>query len=153
MTISKREIISGFRGNYWFLSNFFRRPIVFEGLFFPSSEHAYQAMKAKDDSELFEKIRLAENPGASKRLGHKVVLPENWERIKLDLMERIVRAKFSQHRDLRFALIETADAELREENNWGDTFWGCVNGKGSNHLGKILMEIRKELRESVFFNE
>jgi predicted NAD-dependent protein-ADP-ribosyltransferase YbiA (DUF1768 family) len=45
-------------------------------------------------------------------------------------------------------LLETGDAELIEGNDWGDTFWGVCGGKGNNFLGKLLMEVRKELRSA-----
>jgi predicted NAD-dependent protein-ADP-ribosyltransferase YbiA (DUF1768 family) len=36
MTIDK------FEGEYRFLSNFYPQPVIFEGMLFPSVEHAYQ---------------------------------------------------------------------------------------------------------------
>lgn len=47
--------------------------------------------------------------------------------------------------DLKAKLLETGDAELVESNWWHDYFWGVCNGRGENHLGKILMKIRAEL--------
>ena len=41
--------------------------------------------------------------------------------------------------------MQTEDAELVEDNWWGDKFWGVCNGEGENHLGKLLMKIRDEL--------
>jgi hypothetical protein len=49
--------------------------------------------------------------------------------------------------ELRQKLLATEDAILIEGNTWGDTFWGVCKGVGKNHLGKILMAIRKELQE------
>ena len=43
-------------------------------------------------------------------------------------------------------LLETNTKELIEGNNHGDTYWGIVNGKGENMLGKLLMEVRSELQ-------
>jgi hypothetical protein len=56
----------------------------------------------------------------------------------------ILAAKFKEPW-LRDQLIATGDAELIEGNTWNDTFWGVCNGKGSNFLGKALMDIRKKL--------
>ena len=61
-------------------------------------------------------------------------------------METLVREKFSHNKDLKEMLLETGDAIIEEGNDWNDTFWGVCNGKGENHLGKILMKIREELR-------
>ena len=62
-------------------------------------------------------------------------------------MYEIVKDKFSRNPELRVKLLNTGDIELIEGNYWGDTFWGVCNGKGENHLGKILMRVRKELAE------
>ena len=35
---------------------------------------------------------------------------------------------------------------LEEGNTWHDTYWGVCNGKGKNKLGKILMQVREELK-------
>lgn len=54
--------------------------------------------------------------------------------------------KFSQDKDLRDKLIATGNTELIEDNTWNDRFWGVCNGEGINHLGKLLMELRDELK-------
>ncbi len=91
-------------------------------------------------------IAQAPSPSKAKRLGRGVSLRPNWENIKLQVMKDIVRAKFTQNTDLRIMLVQgTGDAELIESNDWGDEFWGVCDGKGENHLGKILMEVREEL--------
>ena len=59
-----------------------------------------------------------------------------------------VRAKFRTHADLRAELLATGDEEL-VENAPGDYYWGCgADGSGKNMLGRILMEVRAELREA-----
>lgn len=62
-------------------------------------------------------------------------------------MEDIVRSKFSKCEALKNALLRTGEAELVEGNWWEDTFWGACKGVGENHLGRILMKVRKELGE------
>jgi len=47
---------------------------------------------------------------------------------------------------LKEELLATEDWELIEGNTWNDSFWGVCQRKGENHLGKILMKIRKELQ-------
>jgi len=60
-------------------------------------------------------------------------------------MTDLVRQKFSNPQ-LAKQLLDTKDFELIEGNTWGDTFWGVCSGKGQNNLGKILMQIRNELK-------
>ena len=59
-------------------------------------------------------------------------------------MTEIVRTKFEQNSDIRQKLIDTYPEELIEGNYWHDTFWGVCEGVGENHLGQILMQIRRE---------
>ena len=51
--------------------------------------------------------------------------------------------------ELAGLLLSTGNAELIEGNWWNDTFWGICRGKGENHLGKILMNIRNQLTEML----
>ena len=62
-------------------------------------------------------------------------------------MERILRVKFSSP-DLKEKLLSTGDRYLVEGNSWGDVYWGVCGGKGINMLGKLLMQIREELRSN-----
>ena len=70
----------------------------------------------------------------------------DWEDVKFDVMYDIVKAKFTQNEDLKRKLLDTEGYYLEEGNNWGDKIWGVVNGVGENHLGKILMRVRNELK-------
>lgn len=132
-------------GTYDFLSNFHTSPCEFEGKSFPSVEHAYQAAKTTDKMWKAA-ITDAPTPGESKKLGRRCPVREDWEEIKLSVMEELVRSKFSNPK-LSQKLLETNDKLLVEGNTWGDTFWGVCNGRGENHLGKILMKVRSELKE------
>lgn len=136
-------MVKGFFGEYRFLSNFWPAEIIVEGKVYPTVEHAYQASKTLDPEEK-EDIRECDTPGKAKRLGKKVKVRDDWDEAKLGIMEELVRKKF-QIPELKQKLINTRDTYLEESNKWGDIFWGVCNGKGSNHLGKILMKVRSEL--------
>ena len=56
-------------------------------------------------------------------------------------MKDILMAKFEDV-ELQRLLYETGDQQLIEGNNWGDRYWGQVNGEGKNRLGELLMEVR-----------
>lgn len=137
-------MIDSFRGKHFFLSNFYHCYVMLDGEFYPSVEHAYQAAKTLDPKER-EKIKNAGNPGVAKRLGKTVSHRSDWKKVKVDIMLDLVRQKFNRSRDLTEKLLETGDHELIEGNAWGDQFWGVYRGKGENHLGKILMQVRREL--------
>jgi hypothetical protein len=136
-------MISKFTDKYDFLSNFFEHSITWEGITYPSVEHAYQAAKSKDVAEK-TKIALLSTPGQAKRVGRAVQLRPDWEHVKIGIMLELVRLKFSDP-ILKKKLLDTGDEELVEGNFWHDFFWGVCDGTGLNWLGKILMEVRGEL--------
>lgn len=134
-------MISSFRDEYFFLSNFYPVGIKLDGIVYPNAETAFQAQKTLDVEER-RKFSMLKNPVQAKRLGRKVKLRDDWEEVKLDIMTEIVSQKFLQHPHLIEMLLQTGDEELVEGNKWGDRFWGVCKDKGENHLGKILMKIR-----------
>lgn len=136
-------MINSFRGKYGFLSNMYDAPVFYNGMLFKSSEAAYQAQKTLDRHEQFSFTKLS-GPEAKKK-GKTVHIRADWNEVKIRIMYDIVFAKFSQNPILAQRLIDTSPQELIEGNTWGDTFWGQVNSKGHNWLGKILMEVRLDL--------
>ena len=137
-------MIDSFKGKYFFLSNFYEAPVLFEGIMYGSSEAAFQAQKCKDEKQ---KILFAYlGPSEAKRRGRTVHLREDWEDIKFQIMYLIVYDKFDQNPELAKKLLETGAEELVEGNTWGDKIWGKVDGEGLNLLGRILMDVRAELR-------
>ena len=140
--------ITEFRGPHRFLSNFWPCQISMDYATYPSIEHAYQAAKTLDPDQR-ARIRRTRSPGAAKHLGKRVTLRAGWEDIKVEMMLQLVRQKFTSNSALAEQLLATGDRELVEGNYWNDVFWGqCPVGTGSNHLGKILMQVRAEIRES-----
>lgn len=135
------EPITSFSGDYRWLSNFWECSVEFEGVMYPSSEHAYQAAKTLNKRERL-KIRDQSTPGKAKKAGQKIEIRSDWEDVKLNVMRTILLDKFNRHPDLRAKLVATGNAGLIEGNHWNDTFWGVCRGKGTNHLGRILMKIR-----------
>jgi len=150
--------ITKFSEAYRFLSNFFPSTVsvsftangerrVFS---MPTVENAYQACKI-DPHSLTRIAKTHEfttmTAGEAKKAGRRVPLRDDWEEIKLEVMIRLLREKFSDP-DLKKRLLDTGDAELVEGNHWGDRYWGVDShlGVGENHLGRSLMQVRDELR-------
>lgn len=137
---------------YGAFSNLFQRPIEFEGTTYPTSEHAYQAGKARKQA-VRDWILSAPTPALAAMAAHGLyvwdVVPD-WAKIKFDRMRAVLRAKFDQHADLRDLLLSTGEARLVEAgtvNNAVNRLWGEVDGKGENMLGVMLMELRDAYRE------
>lgn len=148
MSFQNKNSIVEFRGDYSFLSNFYPHSIEYMGILYPSSEHAY--VSAKSNNVDFKiKISKIKSPSEVKRLGRETDLVENWNNIKLSIMEEIVRIKFSDE-VMKSQLLATNGKDLYEGNWWHDNFYGyCICDKcgdkiKNNHLGNILMKIRNE---------
>jgi ribA/ribD-fused uncharacterized protein len=136
--------VKGFFYDYRFLSNFHPCTVQWAGMTFPSVENAYQAAKCQNDSDTERFLSLT--PNQAKHLGRKVELRKDWDDIKLELMYLFNHQKFVSNPELKALLLETGERYLEETNYWYDTFWGVCKGTGENHLGKILMRIREELK-------
>lgn len=108
-------------------------------------EHAFHAMKTVYPKER-RKIATETSPGKAKRAGRKALLRANWDEMRIDIMRCLVLQKF-QHKKLFNLLDKTKDCKLVEGNTWGDRFWGQVDCQGENNLGKILIQVRTELRK------
>jgi ribA/ribD-fused uncharacterized protein len=152
---SDLQVIGAFDGPYRFLSNFYPASVygLGDGLTYPTAEHAFQAQKT---ALLEVRRRIAEyvTPAAAKSAGRQVELRSDWERIKKQVMLRVVLAKFCRDADLARELCDTGHALLVEGNTWHDNYWGdCHCGRpacaapGKNYLGSILTSARLVLRE------
>ncbi|MER8955937.1 NADAR family protein [Mesorhizobium sp. M0833] len=137
---------------YGAFSNLYRRPVDFEDETFPTSEHAYQAGKARKP-EVRDWVLSAPSPGLVAMAAHGLYywdIAPGWSRTKFDRMRGVLRAKFTQHEDLKNLLLSTGDARLVESatvDNEVNRLWGEVNGEGRNMLGQLLMELRTSLRD------
>lgn len=137
----------GTKDEYGCFSNFSAHAIRLKGKTWPTTEHYFQAQKfCGTDHE--DAIRLTKSPMIAARMGRdrKKPLRKDWEAVKDNIMREAVRAKFTQHEDLRTILLGTGDAKLVEHTR-NDRYWGDGgDGSGRNRLGEILMEIRAELQ-------
>jgi ribA/ribD-fused uncharacterized protein len=135
---------------YGAFSNLYRRNLVFEGQVFATSEHAYQAGKARKPT-VRKWLMDAPSPALLAMAAHGLYywdVTPGWSTMKFDRMRNVLRAKFTQHLDLRELLLSTGDARLVESatvDNEVNRMWGEVKGVGRNMLGMLLMEIRVEL--------
>ena len=132
---------------YGCFSNFAPYPIELDDARWPTSEHYFQAQKFADAAQR-ERIRCVASPMIAARMGRsrRHPLRPDWEDAKDTIMRAAVRAKFTQHADIRQVLLATGDAEIIEHAQ-NDAYWGDGgDGSGRNMLGRILMEIRGKLR-------
>jgi len=137
-------MIKGFKNKkFEWLSNFY--PVEIDG--FASVEHFYQSFKSSD-SEWKAFCKTSHNTARQvKQRGRQIRIRHDWEVIKLKVMKTAIRLKFSQD-PFKTLLLNTESEYIREDNTWGDTFWGFnpITGVGDNHLGKLIMQYRDLLR-------
>ena len=132
---------------YGAFSNFAPYPIELGGKTWPTSEHYFQAAKFAG-TEHEDEILKAKTAGLAARMGREPRRPvrADWDAVKDDIMLTVMRAKFTQHADIRKLLLDTGNAEL-VEHTYKDSYWGDGgDGSGKNMLGKMLMQVRDELR-------
>ncbi|MEY3222528.1 MAG: hypothetical protein RLZZ203_1384 [Cyanobacteriota bacterium] len=135
---------------YGCFSNFSPHGIEMEGIYWPTVEHYYQGQKfvGTTDASIIPLIHVAPTPEEAAALGRcpSRHLRPDWELVKTQVMRVGVLQKFITHSDIRKVLLITGD-EMLIENSPTDYFWGCgANHTGENHLGKILMGVRAEIR-------
>jgi ribA/ribD-fused uncharacterized protein len=144
--------IAQFQGKNRWLSNFWNAPQEIAGQTYINNEQWYVMNKCEN---LHDQIMSATKPGQIKGTGRRCKMRENWDNVKLAVMKVGLNAKFTQNDDLKQKLLDTGDAILEEGNTWGDSFWGINKNPdrgplgGQNHLGKLLMELRDELRSQL----
>ena len=139
----------GTRTQYGCFSNFSRHGFELDGVWWPTSEHYFQAQKFAGTPHA-DQIREVKTPKDAARMGRDRSRPlrSDWERVKDDIMRKAVLRKFETHADIREVLLSTGDAPI-VENAPGDYYWGCgADGSGKNMLGQILMEVREILRDA-----
>lgn len=149
---SQASEIKGFGEEFRWLSNFFEiEPFEYQGIEYKTTENFYQSMKTFDREVRIHIAGLS--PGKAKRFAspekHNFVQREDWNDIKLLVMEYALREKFSQEKCKKL-LLSTRNIYIEETNNWNDTFFGCtLDGKGENNLGKLIMQLRSELTSGI----
>lgn len=165
--------IFGFFEDNRYLSNFHKCTVYYDGLPWPSSEHAYMAAKCKHSHfnafDTFPTYNSDENGEGGthyseicdmkchevKKWGMTVDLRDDWEDVKFNIMFEICLDKFNRNSDIKEKLIATGSKELIEANAWKDTYYGFdINlNRGENNLGKILMSIRGLLKLKIIYKE
>jgi N-glycosidase YbiA len=135
---------------YGCFSNFSDHGFDLDGVWWPTSEHYFQAQKFRGTRHA-DAIRRARTPLRAAELGRDSTKPlrRDWERVKDDVMRRAVATKFRAHADIRAVLLSTGEEEIVEDTT-ADHYWGRGRtGNGKNMLGRILVRTRHQLRAEL----
>ena len=150
------------KGEWRVLSNMYEAPFQVDSITYPTVEHYFQWAKAKQFGDGASAAKILKTPSAKsvKALGRKVTdfVKEEWDKTKDGVMRTAVKAKFMQHPDLKTKLLETGTRPIGEASA-RDKYWGIgtsadtskaadpTKWPGKNVLGKMLVELRAELKE------
>lgn len=158
------DILTFTSKDHRWLSNMAHVSIKHEDIIYPATENFYQAMKYGKGSVVFldhtpqrKNIReyIASLPPIESKLFSKKhpMNNDSFEDNKLYIMLNAQRQKYAQE-PFKSKLLATGDGILEEGNWWKDSFWGVDihTRQGANHLGKIIMQVRQELREKEKLN-
>lgn len=161
MIISERETETHLYFLRGVLSNFEKCYIKHRGHLFATTEQAFMWEKAVffNDHESASKILREENPAKAKKLGREVKNFDDskWSKVCYEIMYLINYEKYFQNTRLKNILLNTGDKQLIEANP-RDFRWSCgleandpnieneEDWPGENLLGKVLMQIRQELK-------
>ena len=150
--MEKIYFYSHIKGQYVSFSNFSNHPVTINNKYYPTTEHYFQSQKFIDEPEYMELIRVSVTPAIAKKLGssrtHK--LRGDWEEKKEEIMLTALRAKFTQHHELKQLLLSTDDKTL-VEHTINDRYWADGgDGTGLNRLGHCLMIVRDELKKLIY---
>ncbi|CAN5414867.1 NADAR family protein [soil metagenome] len=144
------SVIYFFSSPYDPLNNWSAHQVRLWDKVFPTSEHAYHYKKfdmtATDVAQI---ILSAPSPWAANRYSqtYKAQVRDDWDKLKLNIMQEILQAKAEQNDDVKTLLRRSGTKQIIENSPW-DNFWGCgQDGTGENHLGKIWMAIRDKITD------
>lgn len=142
------DVIGFYPREFYPLDNFSSFKVEWNGYLYSTVEEAYQAASFMgSDEEMVQLIKKSHSADEAQRLAYanKDKRRSDWDCIKLDVMELLLRLKLEQNPYVLKKLLQTKDYYIVEDspkdNLWG---WG-PNRDGENQLGKLWMKLRKEL--------
>ncbi len=128
-------------------------PLIVVGSVWPSSEALYQACRFPDlpDVQLLIAEQTSAMTAKMRSKPHRSATRADWPRIRVRIMRWVLRVKLAQHMNgFGSVLLATGDASIVERSA-KDRYWGAIESddgtlEGENVLGRLLMELRDELR-------
>ena len=141
------EIVGFYEREFYVFSNFSSFQVQWKDRVWATSEHAYQASHFFSTApELVEKIFNARSAHDAFKIAKANTdkAPDNWDDIKVGIMEDICKHKLQQHEYVQRKLLQTKDLPLVEDSP-KDPFWGWgIDRNGRNELGKVWMRLRDQ---------
>ena len=137
------------RSTYVF-SNFYPCKLVYNGVYFHSTEQLYYYLCTTTKPELQRLIMELPNALAVKKLHiSKDDRNADWVQTRNQIMRTVLQVKYEQCVEYRKALNDTGNKDILEYTYWWDLYWGAATTKKSNYyvginaLGRLHMELRE----------
>lgn len=144
------EVIGFYPREFYCLDNFSSFKVEYDGYLYSSNEEAYQTIGFLESAEdIAQQIKNSHSAHEAQKIAYenKDKRRKDWDEIKVDVMEKLLRAKIEQNPYVKKKLLETKGYMIVEDSP-KDSFWGWgPNRDGENHLGKLWMKLRDELLE------
>lgn len=142
------DVVGFYPREFFVFDNFSAFQVDYMDRRWSTSEHAYQASHFFETApDLVEVIAEARSPHDALKIAkvNASKAPENWDEVKVGIMETICRLKLEQNPYIKQKLIQTGDYLIVEDSP-KDSFWGWGEDRqGRNELGKVWMRLREEL--------
>ena len=140
------EKISGFIGEYEFLNNDYTCKVQDpSGLEYTNVTSAIIAMRT-DDLGCRRKFTRINGNKARKKESSIPLTNIFYKKDKNKYLHNLILDKFTRNQDLKEKLLATGEAELINSVTYSDRIYGVQYGEGKNLLGKILMQVRDEIK-------
>ncbi|MEV0827327.1 NADAR family protein [Nonomuraea rubra] len=111
------------------------------GVRYPTVTHAYWALSTADPAAR-ERIAATGRPYDAESLARESARVEGWANVRVAVMARLLRAKFTQHPELAEILVGTGTARIHYDG-WASDYWIA---SGRNWMGRLLELVRSELQ-------
>ncbi len=142
------EFIGFYPREFFCLDNFSSFAVVYKDIKYPTVEHAYQSLKFTDTApEIAKEIAECFSAHEAQKIAfaNKDKQNPNWDAIKVNIMEELLRLKLEQNPYVKKKLLQTKNYTICEDSP-KDAFWGIgQNRNGQNQLGKLWMKLRGEV--------
>lgn len=142
-----QDAVFFYEHEFYTFSNISSFALEWKGSLYMTSEHVYHSERF-DDEQMKEDIRRERSAHEAFTYAqkNKYLSRKEWGGEKLGVMKSILHAKVEQHPYVKKKLLESGERALVEDS-WRDDFWGWgPNKDGHNHLGKLWMEVRNEVK-------
>lgn len=131
--------------------NFSSFKVLVDGVLYSTVEHAYQTYKFIESApDVAKQIMDCYSAHDAQKIAYanKDKQRKDWDDVKLDVMEKLLRLKLEQNPYVKKKLLQTKDYLICEDSP-KDSFWGIgPNRNGRNELGKLWMKLRDEMTKN-----